>query len=357
MDVWCPTRRGRCGLVVDYAVGVDIGGTKIAGALVDSSGAVRRQTVCLTPAGGGEQVVGAVEGLVRQLQVGLDPQVARRLLGVGVGTGGSVEAATGRIVGATRLIANWEGVELQQRLQQVLGMPVRVDNDAKAAARAELLWGAARTARAAVVLTLGTGVGGALTIDGRVLDGARGFAGHLGHIPVRPGGRQCSCGRRGCLEAYASGRAILLAGRKRWLQSRGSAPSQPRAPTEDPHAQTAEAALPDATAVWKAARQGAGWAASVIEEALTALSVALQGLVHAFNPDTIVIGGGLSAWGEPLREAVEEKLRRRILPAFREGLTVRLAALGPQAGVVGAAALLFQAAGVLSHAGTSAGSP
>lgn len=314
---------GRC------AVGLDIGGTKIAAGVVTLDGQIfwrsRRETpVRLGAEAVAQAVCSAAEEAVRAAgAAGLQPEA------VGIATGGQVDRLQGRVVSSTRVLPGGEAIDLRTRVAEAVGLPVQIDNDAKAMARAELAWGAARGAQTAVFLTLGTGVGGALAVNGRVVDGQRGFAGHLGHIPVTSttsDGPVCSCGNRGCLEAYASGTAIAALARARLAAER-----PPTAATPEP--------APDASAVFAAAAQGAPWARWALDQALAALGAALAGLVHALNPEVIVIGGGLSSQGEPWRRSIEDAVFRRVMPAFRSGLSIRLAAMGGDAGLAGAALL------------------
>ena len=303
------------------AVGIDIGGTKIAAGLVNVQGelvwADREPTPATQgPAAIGEAVVRVARRVVGEARArGMEPR------GVGIGTGGQVDVVRQRVVGATRVLDHWAEFPLRDQVQGALGLPVWLDNDAKAAARAELRWGSGRGLHCVVFVTLGTGVGGAIAIDGRVVDGARGFAGHIGHITVRPGGAVCSCGRRGCLEAYASARGILR--RARELGGR-------------------DATVDDATEVFRLATEGVSWAQLAIQEAADVLGQGLADLVHVLNPDRVVVGGGLSAWGEGWLHWIERSLRAQLMDAFQETVTVALASFGPWAGVMGAAALALE---------------
>lgn len=331
-----------------WAIGIDIGGTKIAGAIVSPGGETRGLRVVPTPsAEGGLRVLERVITLAVELLGSEAAAAAGEMAGIGVGTGGQVEVETGRLLGATALIPQWRGLDLKGALERATGLPAVVDNDAKAMAWAELRSGAAQGARAALFLTLGTGVGGAVAAGGRVLDGARGLAGHLGHMRVQmevEGDEPlCSCGRRGCLEAYASGSAIREAGRRALAQSGDEI--------------AAQQAVPDASAVWEAYGRGETWAAGVMAQARRALAHVLGGLVYAFNPDRVVIGGGLAAWGTAWCQEIEAALREEVDPLFLEGLAVVPAALGSQAGTVGAAYLAFEKLGVLGNPGENRRAP
>lgn len=304
------------------AIGVDIGGTKIAAGAVAEDGAVLFALQRPTPLAEGVTAVArlaaelAREAKARAAADGHSP------IGVGLAVGGQVDVFRQRVVGATERFPGWESVPLKEAVEQAAGLPVVMDNDAKAVGRAELRWGSARGFRHAVFVTLGTGVGGAMAVDGRIVDGARGFAGHLGHIVVQPGGPRCLCGGAGCLEVFASASGIVRMAR----ELVGSA-----------------VPIQDAAEVFQAAQEGAAWAEMALRQAADALGAALAGLIHALNPQVVVIGGGLSAWGEPWRQRIERATTDRVMPAFSGTFEVRLARYGPQSGVAGAGALVFDA--------------
>lgn len=307
-------------MVRPCAIGVDIGGTKVAAGVVTPDGTVRWVVQRPTAIEQGVQAIGeqaaelAREASLRAAQEGYAP------VGVGLAVAGQVDVRQQRVVGATRRFEGWERVPLKAIVERVTGLPATMDNDAKAAARAELRWGAARGTRFAIVVTVGTGVGGALVVDGRVVDGTRGLAGHIGHIPVREEGPVCPCGRTGCVELYAAAPAIVAAATE----------------AADPWV-----ALHDATDVWRAAEKGQPWAQLALDRAAESLGMALAGLVHSLDPEVIVIGGGLSAWGESWRTRIERAVAARVMPAFAGCFEVRLAAYGPQAGIAGAGALVL----------------
>ena len=304
------------------AIGVDIGGTKIAAGAVSEGGTVLLALQKATPL---EKGVEAVASLAAEMAREVGDRAAAQgysPIGVGLAVGGQVDVFRQRVVGATERFAGWETVPLKEVVEKATGLPTVIDNDAKAVGRAELRWGSARGFRHALFVTLGTGVGGAVAVDGRVVDGAQGFAGHLGHVVVEPSGPRCLCGGAGCLELYASASGIVRMARE--LVGSGME-------------------LRDATEVFEAAQKGTAWAEMALRQAADALGRALAGLVHALNPQVIVIGGGLSAWGEPWRDRIEQAITCRVMPAFSKTFEVRLARYGPQSGIAGAGALVFDA--------------
>jgi glucokinase len=184
---------------MDSILAVDIGGTKVAAARVHDDGSVEAQAARPTPTGDGEAVLAALLDAVGEVRGG--DEVA-----CGVGSGGPMTGG-GETVSPLN-IGGWRGFPLRDRLTAALDLPVHIDNDAKALALGEGWLGAAAGVRDYIALVVSTGVGGGIVLDGRLLDGADGNAGHLGHVIVEPDGRQCACGARGCLEAEASGTAI-----------------------------------------------------------------------------------------------------------------------------------------------------
>ncbi|MGN6578151.1 MAG: ROK family glucokinase [Nocardioides sp.] len=288
-------------------IGVDIGGTKVLAGVVDAAGRpierVQRRTPhrSSAPEVVEDTIVAAVEELRRHAEVSA----------VGVGAAGFVD-----LKGVVRFAPHlsWRDEPLQAVLQERLGLPVVVDNDANTTARAEMRFGAGRGFREALCLTLGTGIGGAVVVAGDVVRGAQGLAGEFGHMQVVPDGLPCECGQQGCWEQYSSGRAIARVGR--------------------PHGGL------DGPAVTDAARAGEGWALEAFEDVGGWLGVGLAGLVSALDPEIVIVGGGLSAAGdlllEPARKAFAARLPGR---GFRREPEILAAQLGPDAGFIGAATL------------------
>ncbi|MGB7449925.1 MAG: ROK family protein [Ornithinimicrobium sp.] len=311
---------------VAQAVGVDIGGTKIAAARVNGTGVVHEVAYRATPPLQAEAraVEDAIVDAVSALSEPDD-------LPVGVGAAGFVDA-DGRIVRFAPHV-NWRDEPLADRLQGRLGRPVVVENDANAAAWAEFRFGAGRSERRLMLITLGTGIGGAMVHDGRLERGAHGMAGEFGHMSVVPGGRACECGNRGCWEQYASGSALRreaferLSGRHRlpraWVESGMDRPS----------AITGEG-------VSVLAHTGDPLAADVVAAVGTWLGRGIADLVAAVDPGKVVIGGGGAGAGDllldPARAALAAHLSGR---GFRTCPEIVPADLGPRAGLVGAADL------------------
>lgn len=303
------------------AIGVDVGGTHLRVATVDRGGRVVARESTRRPAG--ETPVAFGDGLVEALR----EQVADLPSDVPVGVGiAGVVGPGGRMIYGPNLPV--EGLDLQDRLCESLQRPVTVVNDATAACLAESRAGAAAGCADVVLLTLGTGVGGGAVVGGRLLRGASGGAGEFGHLVVADGGRPCPCGNHGCLEAYASGRAI------------GEIASEQLAAGRTSRALAGAARL-DASAVSRAAEDGDPLAREVLEETGRWLGVGLASLVNAFDPAVLVIGGGAGqALGDQLFPTATAAMGSRVLGHRGRTLPeVRLAELGDDAGVVGAALL------------------
>ena len=287
-------------------VGVDVGGTKVLAVELDDDGAVR-STV--------HRSVRARRGTPAELEDALTDAVeavaaGRELAAVGVSAAGLVDTAADRVRFCTHL--PWRDDPVRARLAERWGTDVVLDNDANCAAVAERDLGAARGAGSFVLVTLGTGIGGAIVLDGRLVRGAGGMAGEFGHMQVVSGGLPCPCGLHGCWEQYCSGHAL-----RRLAPGAGDGP-----------ALTAAAVAGDEAALAAFAEVGR-W-----------LGVGLANLVAAFDPGLVVIGGGVSAAGElllgPARAALADSL---YAAPWRPVPEVRLAATGPEAGAIGAALL------------------
>lgn len=308
-------------------VGVDIGGTKVLGGVVEVDGSVvsllRRATPhrSTTP----DVVESTIVEVVHELAAG------RPVSAVGVGAAGFVDT-DGAVVRFSPHLS-WRDEPLRDALQGRLGLPVAVDNDANVTALAESTFGAGRGFRNIVCLTLGTGIGGALVLDGRVYRGSNGMAGEFGHMQVVPDGRACECGNRGCWEQYASGNVLVRGAQA--LAASGA----PEGARLGQRLAAQENGQPGA-AVTGLALEGDAAALALFEEVGAWLGRGLASLVAAFDPELLVVGGGLSAAGELLLRPARETMRASVTGrGFRKEPALVGASLGPEAGVIGAATL------------------
>lgn len=296
------------------AVGVDLGGTKTAVAAVDGTGAIRARLTLPTEAElGFDRAVRRLGEAIEQVcaQAGWSPA---GLCGIGVGCAGPVDPARG-LINNPYTLAGWDRCDLVTPLRARFGVPVRLENDADAAALGECFAGAGRDFDPVVMLTLGTGVGGAAIVEGRIYRGAGGEHPELGHVLVAEDGPECYCGARGCLESLASGTALAAAGR--------------------PLGYT------DARAVIAAARAGETAARAVLDRALAAVAAAAWTLFHTFLPRRLILGGGIAEEHFDLFAAAMNARLARATQFTVSAVELVPAALGNDAGVVGAAALML----------------
>jgi glucokinase len=305
-------------------VGVDVGGTKVLAVETSETGEVLRTARDSTP-GRGDPASELEDALTRAVEAVAD---GRPLTAVGVSAAGLVEPAGESVRFATHL--PWREEPVRDRLAARWGAPVVLDNDAHCATEAELAYGAGRDAGSFLLVNIGTGIGGGLVLDERVWRGAGGMAGEFGHMQVVPDGSPCECGGRGCWEQYCSGNALLRDARSR-------IGAEPTVLTElcggDPTRLTGpmvSAAAADGDLVARAAFTRIGeW-----------LGVGLANLVAAFDPEVVVIGGGVSEAGDRLLEPARDTLARSLVGVgHRTVPPVLRAVLGPEAGLIGAALL------------------
>jgi glucokinase len=309
------------------AVGVDIGGTKVAGGLVAADGTVLDTARRATPGASAAQTEDAIVAVVTELVDRAPGPVA----GVGVGAAGWFDRTGDTVLFSPHLA--WRNAPLRADLTTRLALPMWVGNDADAAAWAEYRYGAARGAELAVMITLGTGIGGGTVVGGRLQRGAHGVAGEWGHMRVVPEGRLCACGNRGCWEQYASGTALAQSARELARTSPAAAGGLLERVGGDTDRLTGEV-------VADAAAEGDPLARELIADVGSWLGQGIADLAVVLDPEVVVIGGGVSALGEQLLEPARARLAR-VLPGrgFRPAPRVVVAELGPAAGLVGAADL------------------
>ncbi|MCS0636979.1 ROK family protein [Streptomyces sp. LP05-1] len=295
---------------------LDIGGTKIAGALVDGDGGILVRARRPTPAReDGETVMGAVEAVLAELMAG---PLWSGVTALGIGSAGPVDASTGTVSPVN--VPGWRGFPLVERARAVTGgLPVRLVGDGVAMTAAEHWRGAAQGYDNALCLVVSTGVGGGLVLNGRLHPGPTGNAGHIGHISVELDGDPCPCGSRGCVERIASGPNIA----RRALEN-GWRP----APGGDPGAE----------AVAAAARAGDPVAVASFERAARALAAGIAATATLVEVEIAVVGGGVAGAGEVLFAPLRRSLREYAALSFVHGLTVAPARAGTDAGLLGAAA-------------------
>ncbi len=307
-----------------YAVGIDIGGTKIAGALVDDDGNIVEQARVATPKSS-DEIVTAVTELVAAVSG------EHKVLGVGVAVAGFIDADQSEILYAPNL--SFRNEPFKAKLEASLNLPVLLENDANAAGWAEYRYGAGRGCKHMVMLTIGTGVGGAIISNSRMLRGGYGIAGELGHVRLVPEGRLCGCGAHGCIEQYGSGTALLRSAIE--LADSSDETGERLRQLRVQHGEL------KGEQVYQAIQEGDHGALGLLRELGSWLGQTVATLSAVLDPEVVVIGGGVSAAGdlllEPIRQAFLANMPAR---GFRPELAIRAAEFVNDAGVVGAADLV-----------------
>jgi glucokinase len=311
-----------------YAIGVDVGGTRIAAGLVERKGRIVRESRLLTPkAAGPFAIVDAIVGMIEEITVGVH---ATEIAGVGIGLPAQVDFLRQSVEFSTNLPLG--GVDVRGLVMSRLKYPVTIDNDGHTAALGESSFGIAKGVKDFVMVTLGTGVGGGVFIGGRIMRGARGFGGEVGHLVIDVDGPPCPCGGRGHLESFAARPAIVRDARRAVATYHGS--SITRLAGGDEEAITAEIVI-------KGANDGDEAAVEIMARVGDMLGEALVGIVNVLNPQAIVVGGGIGESCPLVSERAAARVGAEAL-AGRRDVKVLIAALGNDAGVAGAAALAFE---------------
>jgi len=306
-------------------IGVDIGGTKVAAGVVDEEGTILASTRRDTPASDAARVTEVIADAVRELAAAHHP------VAVGLGAAGFVDANRSTVLFAPNLA--WRDEPLRAELEERLGLRVVVENDANAAAWAEARFGAGRGEDHVVVITIGTGIGGGIVLGGELLRGRFGLAAEIGHLNVVPDGRRCGCGLQGCWEQYASGRALVQEAIELASASPALAADLLRLAGGRPEAITGPM-------VTQAARIGDVAALQCFDEIGRWLGRGMAQLAAILDPGVFVLGGGVSDAGEILWERTLRSYRKNLTGrGHRPMAEVRIAALGPEAGLIGAADL------------------
>ncbi|MBM0064371.1 ROK family glucokinase [Alkalicoccobacillus gibsonii] len=308
-----------------WLAGIDIGGTTVKLSFITEDGAILEKWEIPTNTDqGGVMVVQDIGKSIQEklstLGKGID-----QLGAAGVGAPGFLEMETGFVYEAINI--GWKDFALKEELEKQLGIPVSVDNDANIAALGEMWQGAGDGARDVLFITLGTGVGGGVISNGQILHGANGMAGELGHITSIPeGGRPCNCGKTGCLETVSSATGIVQLALE----------FLPQHPESSLKAFEQEGTL-SARAVIEQADAGDACATAVVEKSMYYLGFAIANLANTLNPSRIVIGGGVSKGGQTLLNPLNDTYSKFVLKRVKEAADIKIAELGNDAGIVGAA--------------------
>ncbi len=307
------------------ACGIDVGGTKIAGGVVDDAGSVLEELQVTSPATDAHAIEAAIEKLVTELAT------RHKIEAVGVGAAGYIDKSRSVVLFAPNLA--WRDLDLKADLEKTLGLPVVVENDANAAAWGEFQFGAGHDVDDLLLVTVGTGVGGGVVLDGSLYRGAFGVGAEIGHMRVVPDGIRCGCGNRGCFEMYASGSALV-----REARAAARAGSLLAADLVDLAGGDVEAIT--GPLITQSARAGDPFALEQLASVGRWLGEGIASLAAVLDPAVVVIGGGVSAADDllldPVRRAFSTQLTGR---GHRPMLEIRKARLGNRAGLIGAADL------------------
>ncbi len=313
-------------------VGVDVGGTNIVvGTLTESGqqlfGLNRTSTpVHAGPAGVVKRIVEMIKASIAETQAAL-PSAEVEVAGVGIGSPGPLDTTRGVVILTPNL--GWREMPLREKVSEAVGLPATLDNDANCAVLGEAWRGAARGARYVVGVTIGTGVGGGIVMDGKIFHGASDVAGEIGHTTIDSTGRRCNCGNYGCLEAYASGPAIAARAVEGILA--GEPTSLPEQVDGDLDAITAHV-------VYEAATKGDELALEVVRDTARFLGTGIANLMNIFNPEIVVICGGVTAAGEWLLRPLRKEVTRRAFKPAVDACSIVPGELPGTAGVYGAVA-------------------
>ncbi|GMA65032.1 ROK family protein [Alicyclobacillus fastidiosus] len=295
-----------------YSIGVDLGGTKILTGLVDESGVIYKTVECPTAAQQGPDAV--IDQLIRSIDEVAGSVERKEICGIGIGAPGPLNPVTGVVLSPPNL-PGWDNIPLRQIIEAKCGLPTFLENDANVAALAEHRFGAGRGVEDMVYITVSTGVGAGLILNGRLYGGAGGYAGEVGHTVVDTNGRLCDCGNRGCLEAVASGTAIARKAEQVFQRPMS------------------------AKDVAIMAENGSLEAKAILDEAMHYLGMGIVSIVNVFNSSRIVIGGGVSRIGDAMFEPLRHAVRELAFPAPAAMVEIMPAELGLNSGLLGGAAL------------------
>lgn len=305
----------------DLYLGIDIGGTFAKIGIVDAEGNFLYMSEYPVDFDGYETPI--LDTVVKSCGLFLEEQgvISERLRGIGVSATGSVNTVTGVIDGGVGHIKNWVGSRIKERMEEKFHVPTYVLNDANAAALGEVWLGAAAGKRNVAAVTVGTGVGGGIIVNSELLLGRNGFAGEIGHMVIDYGGAQCPCGNHGCWEQYASTTALVRMARQEVTEGniKGVTPEEI-----------------DGRKIFEEMGKGNQEMIRIAGRWMDYIAAGIVGLVHIFNPEIVILGGGVSAQKELFVEPVRQKVIANLRPEFVGGLEIAAAKLANRAGMAGA---------------------
>ena len=312
-------------------IGIDLGGTSAKIGILNTSGEIDlKWSIDTDISDEGSKIV---PNIIKSLKEKMKEQElsSTDILGIGMGSPGSVNRGNGTVIGAYNL--NWKTLQpVRQQIEEAFGVPFFIDNDANVAALGEQWVGAGNSEPDVSFITLGTGVGSGLVVDGQLVHGANDSAGEIGHLTVEPNGYDCTCGKKGCLEQYASATGIV-----RLAQDMSKDIDH-----ESPLVNTIHSGQEiNSKMIFDFAKEGDAFAERVVDQFSYYLGIALSNVSNLLNPSTIVLGGGVSKAGDYLVEKVSKIVLEFTFPPIRETTKIKIAELGNDAGMIGAASLVL----------------
>jgi glucokinase len=303
-----------------YSIGVDIGGTAIKYGICSSSGDIIEQASVKSPADSPNKVI--LNKLLEVIKRALDSAKNRGITisAIGVGTPGSVDVKKGYLKGGTPNFKFWREVGIIDFFKDKLILPVFVDNDANLMAYGEYIFGAGKGKRNIVCITLGTGIGGGIVINGEIFRGSFYAGAELGHMTIYYNGRDCNCGGKGCWERYGSASAMV----------------------QDYNVANSENPVKNTVEIFERLNSGEKISEKIVNDTIVYISAGIANIIHIFNPEMIIIGGGLSEAGDEFIKKIEATTRQRAMINSAKDVLIRAASLGNRAGLLGAAAFALQ---------------
>ncbi len=308
------------------AIGIDLGGTETKIGLLNSDGDILKKQIITTNVENGFKNVIAKIGYVVLEILKNENLPKEEILGIGVGSPGSVDRHTGMVLFSPNF-PDWQYAPLTEYLEETTNIKSFVENDANAFALGEWAFGKHRRCKNIIGITLGTGVGGGVIINNQLLVGANGFAAELGHMIVQPEGPLCGCGSHGCIESYASAPSIVRQAKEYYKKY--------------PESYLFKIDKLSAKDIFDAARNNELVSKLVTDKVTTMLAIGISNYVHIFNPEYVIIGGGVSKAGDILLKTLIEKTSRYLWPSFKDTFNIELSNLVEDAGIKGAASIVY----------------
>jgi glucokinase len=298
-----------------YYLGIDIGGTAVkAGIIAENGEVIEKRSLSANINNYQVPLLERVKKAALEIKTAAQKKEFE-IQGIGVSAAGQIDSNKGIIIGDNGHIPDWKGTNLKREIEEITNLKTEVENDANCAAISEKWIGNARDYKDIIIYTIGTGIGAGIIIDNQIFNGSRGIGGEIGHMIIEHQGRKCSCGNLGCFEQYASMTALVRDVKKELKCDQEI----------------------DGKYIFEELKAGNDEIKKIVDQFLNYHATAIISLLHIFNPEAVIIGGGVSAQKELLIKPLEEIVRAKAMPAYTEEFTLKTAALSNDAGMIGAA--------------------